>query len=96
MMTTNDTQMTERTITVRYFAWVRERTGTSEETVTLPAHVITIADLMSLLIARGEGYAEAFKHPPSIRVALDRVHIQQTAAIGAAREIGFFPPVTGG
>ncbi len=90
------TQMTERIVTVRYFAWVRERTGRSDDVISLPAHVVTIAELMSLLAARGEGYAEAFKHPPSIRVARDRVHVQQSAEIGTAREIGFFPPVTGG
>lgn len=83
-------------VTIRYFAWVREHIGHSEEHVVLPAAVGTIADLITWLSNRGSNYAEAFKHPPAIRAALDRVHVKHDAVIGEAREIGFFPPVTGG
>ena len=46
---------------VKYFAWVRERVGKSEETVEPPSSVHTIEDLMAWLAKRGETYAHAFE-----------------------------------
>jgi sulfur-carrier protein len=79
-----------------YFAWVREKLGKSEETVTLPAEVITVADLMAWLGARGVEYQDVFSRVGVVRAALDQVHAQPKAPITGAREIAFFPPVTGG
>ena len=81
---------------LRYFAWVRERIGKPEEDIELPASVATIADLMSFLAQRGEEYAHAFENPKVIRAALDRTHVRADRAIAGAREIAFFPPMTGG
>jgi molybdopterin synthase sulfur carrier subunit len=83
-------------VKVLYFAWVREKVGKAEETVDLPAGIETVAQLVSWLKQRGPEYAEAFARSEVIRVALDRVHVKPTAAIGDAREVAFFPPVTGG
>jgi molybdopterin synthase sulfur carrier subunit len=79
-----------------YFAWVRERVGKTEEDVTLPAQVTTVADLMEWLAGRGEEYAHAFENRKVIRAAIDRNHVQPQASIAGAREIAFFPPMTGG
>lgn len=79
-----------------YFAWVRERIGHASEDVELPASVLTVADVMTWLAARGPEYAYAFERPQVIRAALDKVHAQPGAPIEGAREIAFFPPVTGG
>ncbi len=84
------------TVTLRYFAWVRERIGRAEERVELPAAVATVADLIDWLRARGPEYAHAFEKPEVIRAAVDQVHVKPQAAIGEAREVAFFPPVTGG
>ena len=84
------------TITLRYFAWVREKVGLAEEEVCLPADVATVAQLMNRLKARGETYEAAFAKPEIIRAALDQTHARADAPIGSAREIAFFPPVTGG
>ena len=81
---------------VKYFAWVRERIGKSEETVEPPANVRTVGDLMAWLGRRGETYAHAFEKPRVIRAAIDHAHVKQDAAIAGAREIAFFPPMTGG
>jgi molybdopterin synthase sulfur carrier subunit len=83
-------------VKVRYFAWVRERIGKPEEDIELPASVATIADLMSFLAERGEEYAHAFENPKVIRAAVDRTHVRADRAIAGAREIAFFPPMTGG
>jgi sulfur-carrier protein len=81
---------------IRYFAWVREKTGKSEEVVDLPAGTRTVADVVEWLTARGPEYGEAFARPGVVRAALDQAHVPLTAPIAGAREIAFFPPVTGG
>lgn len=81
---------------VLYFAWVRERVGKTEETLEPPANVHTVSDLMQWLVARGEEYANAFATPRVIRAAIDHTHVKSDATIAGAREIAFFPPMTGG
>ena len=81
---------------VLYFAWIRERVGKTEEEVSPPASVATVADLVDWLKGRGEEYAYAFDNPKVVRAAIDRVHVQPHAAIKDAREIALFPPMTGG
>lgn len=79
-----------------YFAWVRERIGQSEEEIELPPEVKTVRDLLDHLKARGEGYAEALRVPEAIRVAINHEHVSHKEPIAGAREIGLFPPMTGG
>jgi sulfur-carrier protein len=79
-----------------YFAWVRERVGKADETVALPAGLVTVADLLAWQQTRGEEYAHAFAPASVIRVALDRRHAAHDAPIAGAGEIAFFPPMTGG
>ncbi len=79
-----------------YFAWVRERIGKTEEELDPPPTVTTVGDLIAWLSRQGEGYAHAFEKPTTVRAALDRVHARHEAAIAGAREIAFFPPMTGG
>ena len=79
-----------------YFAWVRERVGKAEEELAPPADVKTVADLVRWLGGRGEEYAHAFEKPKVIRTAIDHAHVKADAAIAGAREIAFFPPMTGG
>ena len=81
---------------LKYFAWVRERIGLAEETVEPPAEVRTVGDLMGWLATRGEDYAHAFETPRVIRAAIDHTHVRPDTAIAGAREIAFFPPMTGG
>jgi molybdopterin synthase sulfur carrier subunit len=79
-----------------YFAWVRERVGATDEEIAPPAEVRTVGDLIAWLSARGENYAYAFENAKTIRAALDRTHVKHDAPIAGAREIAFFPPMTGG
>ena len=79
-----------------YFAWVRERIGKTEEEITLPQNIRTAGEVIDWLITRGEEYAYAFENPKVIRIALDRAHVKHDAPVGEAREIAFFPPMTGG
>lgn len=79
-----------------YFAWVRERIGRSEEEIAPPESVRTVADLLGWLTRKGEEYEHAFANAKVIRVAIDRAHVKHDAPIAGAREIAFFPPMTGG
>ena len=81
---------------VLYFAWVRERIGKAEEDVAPPADVTTVSDLMAWLARQGDEYAHAFQNGKVIRAAIDRAHVKPDTAIAGAREIAFFPPMTGG
>lgn len=81
-------------IELRYFAWLRERVGTSRESVETDA--ATVADLIEELRARDEGYAFAFADVAAIRAAVDQELVEFSAPIAGAREVAFFPPMTGG
>ncbi len=86
----------KRRVKLLYFAWVREKVGSSSEEIELPAEVETVSDLIGWLRTRGPQFDEAFARPQVIRAALDKVHVKPAARIAGAREIAFFPPVTGG
>jgi molybdopterin synthase sulfur carrier subunit len=79
-----------------YFAWVRERIGKAEEEVELPSGIGTVAELVAWLKGRGEEYEAAFGTSGIVRAAIDRAHAKPEALIANAREIAFFPPMTGG
>lgn len=85
-----------RDLTIRYFAWVRERTGRAAEVVSVPPDVLSVADLVQFLRSRGPEYQAAFQRPDVVRAALDQTHVKPDALIARAREVAFFPPVTGG
>ena len=79
---------------VLYFAWVRERIGLPKETVTTNA--ATVADLVDELRAKEERYAAAFADTSALRVAIDQELTDFDAPLANAREVAFFPPMTGG
>ena len=81
--------------TVLYFAWVRERIGVPMETVETNAQ--TVADLIAELRAIESRYDLAFADTAVIRAALDQELCSDLSVpLGDAREIAFFPPMTGG
>jgi molybdopterin synthase sulfur carrier subunit len=90
------TEARPQDVLLRYFAWLREKTGISEERITLGADVKTVADLLRWQASRGDPFERAFSNPEAIRVAIDHVHAKPGTPITSAREIAFFPPVTGG
>lgn len=83
-------------VRIVYFAWVREKMGRAEEMLTIPANVCTIGELVGWLKTRGPEYEAAFAAQDVVRAAIDQTHVKPAAMIEGAREIAFFPPVTGG
>jgi molybdopterin synthase sulfur carrier subunit len=81
-------------LTVKYFASVREALGCAGEPVDTTAR--DLAALRDELIARGGAYASTLARGKSVRVALDQVMSDESAALREGCEVAFFPPVTGG
>ncbi|QMU58045.1 MAG: molybdopterin converting factor subunit 1 [Boseongicola sp.] len=81
-------------IDVLYFAWLRERIGEPKEQIETQA--ATVADLVEELKARSDAHALAFSDMASVRVAVDQELTEMSASIANAREVAFFPPMTGG
>lgn len=81
-------------LTVLYFAWLRERIGAPSERVETGA--ATVADLVEELRGREPRYALAFSDLASVRVALDQELGDLASPLAGVRELAFFPPMTGG
>lgn len=81
-------------IEVLYFAWVRERIGIPRERIETGAK--TVADLVEELCGREDRYATAFEDLRALRVAIDQELTDFSASLEGAREVAFFPPMTGG
>jgi len=79
---------------VLYFAWVRERIGIPKETVDTQAQTVT--DLVAELKSKEERYEAAFADLSALRVAVDQKLTDFDAPLAGAREVAFFPPMTGG
>ena len=86
--------MAEHTVTVRYFASLREAMGSSEA-VTVAAGT-TLGQLRDALIARGGAHAEALARGRALRCALNQVMADEATPVPVGAEVAFFPPVTGG
>lgn len=82
------------TVTIRYFASIRETIGSGSEKVQTGAQ--TLADLRDELVARGGAHAAALAHGKAVRMAVNQVMSEASAVLPADAEVAFFPPVTGG
>ena len=77
-----------------YFSWIRERIGKSSERVETNAS--TVIELIEELKKRDVRYSEVFSDLASFRVAINQELTNFDASIIEAKEIAFFPPMTGG
>lgn len=81
---------------VLYFAWMRSRVGTGEETLSPPAEVATVGQLIAWLKTRSPGHADALRQPALVRVAVNQDYVGPDHPVSSGDEVAFFPPVTGG
>jgi molybdopterin synthase sulfur carrier subunit len=81
---------------ILYFARIRQIAGRAAEEVDVPDSVLTVADLIAFLSARDESVAAALTERRTLRAAVDQSHVSLDAPVTGAREVAFFPPVTGG
>ena len=81
---------------LRFFASLREALGVSQEEITIPGTVKTIADLRMYLIERGNPWAEVLAESKVLRCALNQIMVDVSTPLKENAEVAFFPPVTGG
>ena len=75
------------TITIRYFASIREKTGKSQEVIELNDN-LSAGDIW--IKVRGEPL------PANTLIAINQEYVNATQVVRAGDEVAFFPPVTGG
>lgn len=81
---------------IRYFAWLKQRVGLAEEEIEPPAEITTVGGLKAWLGARHPRFAEACAAAGVVRAAVDQEFAEDGHSLAGAREVAFFPPVTGG
>ncbi|GGC69687.1 molybdopterin converting factor subunit 1 [Marinobacter halophilus] len=86
--------MTDATLTIRFFARLREELGT--ESLQLPATPDqTVGGLLAELASRGGSWAQLQGDQP-VMVAVNQAMARPSTPVNAGDEVAFFPPVTGG
>lgn len=81
---------------VLYFAWLKSKTGTSEEDLQPPETVDTVEQLLDWLAGRSDGHRDALSDRQAIRVAVNQEYARPADPVKAGDEVALFPPVTGG
>ena len=81
---------------VLYFAWLKVKTGVSEQQVEPPAEVTTVGALLDWLKGQGPGHAEALSDLSVVRVAVNQEYARPGDPVKPGDEVALFPPVTGG
>lgn len=81
---------------IYYFARIRENTGHSSETISLPENISDVGGLIEHLQGQGENYQTAFENKAILRVAVNQTSVNFDHPIQDSDEIAFFPPMTGG
>lgn len=74
-------------ITVKYFASIREKLGRAEETIDSRG-IVCIADVWR--------QTTQTSLPPNVLTALNMEYVRLDHAVQDGDEVAFFPPVTGG
>lgn len=85
-------------ITVRYFASVRERLGAQEalDLSSLGPGQPTVGNLLTWLQARSDEHARVLDVDRGLRMALNQALCDADEPLSDGDEVAFFPPVTGG
>ena len=81
---------------IKYFSWIREHVGKSEENLDLPVDVTTINELIDYLNKLNDKYKIAFAKRDLIKIAVNKTYSSVDTKISQNDEVAFFPPVTGG
>ena len=81
---------------VKYFSWIKEHIGKSEEQIILPSNINNINQLINYLNEIDEKYKLLYKKKELIKIAVNKTYSSFDTNISNSDEIAFFPPVTGG
>jgi sulfur-carrier protein len=81
---------------ILYFARFKQIIGRSADEIAVPSDITTVNALLTHLVASDASIAAAFADLRTVKVAVDQNHSALDASIVGAKEVAFFPPVTGG
>jgi molybdopterin synthase sulfur carrier subunit len=81
---------------VKYFSWIKEHIGKSEEQIDLPSHITNVNQLINYLNEIDKKYNIIFEKKELIKIAVNKTYSSFDTNISNSDEIAFFPPVTGG
>ena len=81
---------------IKYFSWIKEHIGKSEEQIELPDHIKNIYELINYLNEIDQKYHLIFEKKDIIKIAVNKTYSSFDTNINNNDEIAFFPPVTGG
>ena len=81
---------------IKYFSWIKEHIGKSEEKIILPSNINNINQLINYLNEIDEKYKLLYEKKELIKIAVNKTYSSFDTNISNSDEIAFFPPVTGG
>ena len=81
---------------IKYFSWIKEHIGKSEEQITIPSDIINVDQLINYLNEKDTKYNLLFEKKELIKIAVNKTYSSFDTKICNSDEIAFFPPVTGG
>ncbi len=81
---------------IKYFSWIKEHVGKSEELIVLPDHINNVNELINYLNELDKKYSLILEKKNLIKIAVNKTYSSFDTNISNNDEIAFFPPVTGG
>ena len=81
---------------IKYFSWIKEHVGISEEQIELPDHINNVNELINYLNELDKKYSLILEKKKLIKIAINKTYSSFDTNISNNDEIAFFPPVTGG
>ena len=81
---------------IKYFSWIKEHVGKSEEQIELPDYINNVNELIDYLNELDKKYSLILEKKKLIKIAVNKTYSSFDTNISNNDEIAFFPPVTGG
>ena len=81
---------------IKYFSWIKEHIGKSEEQIELPDYINNVNELINYLNELDKKYSLILEKKNLIKIAVNKTYSSFDTNISNNDEIAFFPPVTGG
>ena len=81
---------------IKYFSWIKEHIGKSEEQITIPSDITNVDQLINYLNEKDSKYNLLFEKKELIKIAVNKTYSSFDTKVSNNDEIAFFPPVTGG
>ena len=75
---------------VKYFSWIKEHIGKSEEQIDLPSNITNVNQLINYLNEIDEKYNIIFEKKELIKIAVNKTYSSFDTKISNSDEIAFF------